>query len=282
MLDDKIPVLTIKQSGFSLVELMISIAVGLLITAAVTAMAVNSLKMNSNTLKSARFNQDMGAVIQIMVNDIRRAGYAGDAGPFSTDEDINIVSSSCVLYSYNRNDDSTIDDNERNGFKLDNGIMKIRTSCTGTECSTDCSLDTDTWVDLTDPDVISINSLAFNTDSSKCHNIDEDKSIRITPGVSATEFACNELDHDNLQQGIVDGEGDWVWGALTQDLNRSMDASLKEYGLGNPDAVFPITSVGVRHVNILLEAELTRDSTVSKNLDVSIKVKNDRGYQVSP
>ena len=71
-----------RQAGFGLIELMVAITLGLLVTAAVTSMAVNSLKMSSDTLKSARLNQDLGAVMQIMVNDIRRAGYVGEADSF--------------------------------------------------------------------------------------------------------------------------------------------------------------------------------------------------------
>ena len=71
-----------QAGGLSLIELMIAVVLGLLIMAAVTAMTVNNLKISGDTLKSARLNQDLGAVMQIMVNDIRRAGYAGDAAGY--------------------------------------------------------------------------------------------------------------------------------------------------------------------------------------------------------
>ena len=47
------------QKGMSLIELMISIALGLLIVVAATAMTVKSLVMNTDTLASAKLNQDI-------------------------------------------------------------------------------------------------------------------------------------------------------------------------------------------------------------------------------
>jgi len=65
-----------RQAGVTLIELMISIVLGLLILSAATAMTVQSMVMNADTLSSARLNQNLDSVIQVMVNDIRRAGYS--------------------------------------------------------------------------------------------------------------------------------------------------------------------------------------------------------------
>ena len=45
------------QTGVSIIELMISIVLGLLLLGAATAMTVSSMVMNADTLNSARLNQ---------------------------------------------------------------------------------------------------------------------------------------------------------------------------------------------------------------------------------
>ncbi len=64
-----------KVRGFSLIELMIGMAVGLLVLLAVTTVYINTLRVSANTLDGSRLNQEMSAMMNIMVNDIRRAGY---------------------------------------------------------------------------------------------------------------------------------------------------------------------------------------------------------------
>jgi len=64
----------IKQSGITIIELMISITIGLILIASVStvyvAHAVNSLK----TLQMSKLNQELSQLMSLMVKDIRRAG----------------------------------------------------------------------------------------------------------------------------------------------------------------------------------------------------------------
>ncbi|WP_101048453.1 PilW family protein [Macromonas nakdongensis] len=64
-----------KQKGVSLVELMIGLTVGLIVLAAATTFAVNNLKANRDAVNAARLNQDLRAIMDLMVRDIRRAHY---------------------------------------------------------------------------------------------------------------------------------------------------------------------------------------------------------------
>ncbi|SHH79597.1 prepilin-type N-terminal cleavage/methylation domain-containing protein [Ferrimonas marina] len=65
--------------GFSLVELMVSMTLGLLILAAMLGFFVSNLKANSTTLGLARLNQELQTVMGMVARDVRRAGYRGDA-----------------------------------------------------------------------------------------------------------------------------------------------------------------------------------------------------------
>lgn len=69
-----------RQAGLSLVELMVSLTIGLIVLAAVTNLVVGGLRSNSETQRMARLNQELRAVMHLMVSELRRAdmGVDGD------------------------------------------------------------------------------------------------------------------------------------------------------------------------------------------------------------
>ena len=166
-----------KQSGFGLTELMIGMVVGLIIIAGVITVYMSIVKGSSDTLKSAKLNQELSAAMAIMVQDIRRAGYWGTAEPDNLNNpfmvagtsDLNILDVSntgdCILYTYDLNSNGS-SNNEFFGFKLENGQIMMRTG-NGTTTA-DCT--DGTWLTVTDPKVITVNTLTFTTTNSKCLN----------------------------------------------------------------------------------------------------------------
>ena len=68
-----------RQSGFSLVELMVAMVVGLFVAAIVATMYVSIIRANSTTVQLARLNQDLQASLDVMARDIQRAGYVSGA-----------------------------------------------------------------------------------------------------------------------------------------------------------------------------------------------------------
>ena len=68
-----------RQQGLTIAELLVGMAVGLLVMLAVTTVYINTLRTSANTLDGSRLNQEMAAIMNIMVNDIRRAHYWGGA-----------------------------------------------------------------------------------------------------------------------------------------------------------------------------------------------------------
>lgn len=130
--------------GFSLVELMVSIAVGLVITAGVTGIYINSLRSSSDTLKMTRLNQELRSVMDIMVRDIRRAGYRSDVENimFSTPTSANLftvnVSGNCIEYAYDVNGDGSVTDSspdERLGFRYDSDQKAVERRKEGKTCA---------------------------------------------------------------------------------------------------------------------------------------------------
>jgi prepilin peptidase dependent protein B len=121
-----------KQRGFTLIELMISIVIGLIVLAAVISMFVTMIKSDNDNLKSIRLNQELRAAMSLITRNIRRAGANQNAAvnssttpptnPFSslaggTRLTITVnqqgIPNSCITYSYDANDGS----NELYGYR---------------------------------------------------------------------------------------------------------------------------------------------------------------------
>jgi prepilin-type N-terminal cleavage/methylation domain-containing protein len=113
-----------NHRGFSLVELMIALAAGLIVSAAVVAFLLSSFKSNGEYVISTRLTQDLRNTLDLVSRDLRRAGYdqyavsgmaTGRISPFSHvrlcdasgacvgDATAPTPPLTCVIYSYDRN-----------------------------------------------------------------------------------------------------------------------------------------------------------------------------------
>lgn len=163
------------QRGFSLVELMIAVTIGLLLLAAVSQVYVNTVNTSSDTLKAARVNQALRAAMDVMVRDIQRAGYnfsttsstgaVTNPNPFmaganalkisgSTADD---ASGSCITYTYDRDNNTTVDDTEKMAFYLSNNAILMRNGGSGNSDS--CS--PGSAEGITDSNEVTITALNF-------------------------------------------------------------------------------------------------------------------------
>ena len=170
-----------KQAGLSLIEVMISLVIGLILLAAIISIYGVVVRGSSDTLRSARLNHDMEAAMNLMANEIRRSGYWRNAtvnansllNPFASGTaNINIATAGCILYSYDANDadgenDSSGDSNPGNdiendeyyGFKLSNGAIMMRLSITDPASAGGCNHGI--WENITDENQLNITGLTF-------------------------------------------------------------------------------------------------------------------------
>ena len=116
-----------KAAGFSLIELMVSLVIGLVVSGAVLAFTASSMQSNSEYMLSTRLTQELRNSMDLVTRDLRRAGYdeyalqnmgTGNASPFSrmqlcndsgactTVSSAGIVSAAapitCAIYAYDR------------------------------------------------------------------------------------------------------------------------------------------------------------------------------------
>lgn len=66
-----------SQRGLSLVEMMIGLAVGLIVSAAAASMMLAQLRESRKLTTETQIQQDLRAVAELMTRELRRAGYWG-------------------------------------------------------------------------------------------------------------------------------------------------------------------------------------------------------------
>lgn len=236
-----------KQAGFTLIELMIALLLGLIVIGATINIYIATVGSSSNIIKSARLNHDLEAVMTLMVNDIKRAGYWGNArmeadsrnNPFTaTTTNILIDGGNCILYSYDggsgttggvaHNGNGIVDADEYYGFKLESNSIKMRKTGTTTA---DCA--NGTWEEFIDGNQLSITNLQFSFEpvtgvlpaTSRCLNV---TTSTVTNAAACTGAVAN----DNLAEK--------------------------------------------RLVNIQLTGQLKNEAAVTKTLNASVAVSNSR------
>jgi len=161
----------LKQYGISLVELMISMTLGLASITAMASLVGHGIALNSSLLAKSRLDEEMNAVVAVVSHDLKRSGYyaltkemAENPTDFSNpfDGSLSVAAytaepiNSCINFAYDRNKNGLLDtspNNEMYGFRLRDHAVEIRLS--GAAC------DESGWHDLTDPKVVQVTALTF-------------------------------------------------------------------------------------------------------------------------
>jgi type IV pilus assembly protein PilW len=319
-----------KLSGFTLIEMLVGIVIGMIVVAAASVMMVMVLKSQKDITASVKLNQELGTVMAVMSNEIRRAGFrvcdikkmhdagsncplnpAGEEVPYiryntsATDKDLEIFDvngddpphkGDCILYRYNADLNDSDDLGEQRGFRLfvklkdpnipndkDRHVFQIARPVDDVKCDDPHDFTDPTsnkWENFTDPNVIRITALSFSTTGSKCRNMSG--NFYWVVGVGATGLACDVGTNLDTSVGCVDLNDPPDSEVKDADCKTSATAVMSKWITGEfvtqpvPTPVPPLKDVlfGVDQIRINLQATLTRDSTVSKNMKTSVKVAN--------
>lgn len=140
-----------RQSGASLVELLVGVAVGLFIVSGATLLVSTQLSENKRLLAETQLQQDLRAAADIMTRELRRSGYwmdahrgvalvnrAAEPNPLSG---ITATSGANAMttYRYRR----AVNQEGPYGFRLFNGVLQMQ-------------VDGGNWQDLTDSRVMQV------------------------------------------------------------------------------------------------------------------------------
>lgn len=177
------------QSGVSLIELMIGVAVGLIVIAATVASYVVIARSGSEILASAKLNAELRATMDMMVRDIRRAGSwtatfadrEDGSNPFTRRSgglitDVNILGSGGVIeFSYNGSFLGSTNGTVFGYRRDDNAVKTLQCNISSSQphCNTGSIVDDEhlDWMKITDDNNIVITSLTFRTTGSRCLNL---------------------------------------------------------------------------------------------------------------
>ncbi|MBF0284601.1 MAG: prepilin-type N-terminal cleavage/methylation domain-containing protein [Magnetococcales bacterium] len=173
-----------SSTGFSLVELLMAMAIGLILFAWMSDYMTRVLVDHSATLQRNHLDQAFQTTLGLMDRDLRRAGFwgAADSGlgggpsnPFgaaphriNTGNLAGEPANSCLTFSYDLNLNGQLDQaapDERFGFRLNRGVVEMRT---GGSAPLDCN--SGQWTALTDASA-TIDALTFNLTGVYCLNL---------------------------------------------------------------------------------------------------------------
>jgi prepilin peptidase dependent protein B len=159
------------QAGTTLVELMISMALGFASLTAMASLVGHGIGLNTQLLAKSRLDEEINGIVELLINDIKRAGYDANTNSIVSDPNSFVspfsgsiiianhpaeVANSCLLFAYDRNKNGqldTINTNENYGYRLKNKAIEIRLDGLG------CGING--WHDLSDPQIIRVTKLEF-------------------------------------------------------------------------------------------------------------------------
>ncbi|PKI14281.1 PilW family protein [Colwellia sp. 12G3] len=251
-----------RSLGFTLIELMVSLVLGLIVISGLISVYVATVVSSSDTLAMSKVSQQTSALMNIITNDVRRAGYWGQGvtplatyidrdaatNPFSTNAVtalglINniagnalitgngVATGECLVYTYDTDEDGVLGDADIVGFRLNGTIAQMR-RVGNAALATQVSCTAGTWEDLTDGDLISVDTLTFSLASSVCINTNEPDGVGADDDVEADCYTT-------------------------------------------PATAGNIT-VETLQINISIEASLVSDSEVKVQMNQIVRVRNDR------
>ena len=170
-----------RQSGMSLMEVLIAMSISLIVTASMIALMANSLGTTARIIKMTKLSDDLRITMQMMSRDVRRSSYnsnsmycyanedCGTDGAATLAGDITInADEDCFTFLPDRDHDGDSTENGAGGFRLvPSGGVGVIEMWTG-DASPDCAAaaGSSSWVQITNPDNINISAFSVDDDLS--------------------------------------------------------------------------------------------------------------------
>lgn len=225
-----------RQNGATLIEILIGLALGLIVTSSMVVLMSNSMGTATRITQMAQLTDELRNTMSMLTRDVRRANYNPysiycysnpDCGVSDTTVKSNFIGdlepapnagdSSCLIYYIER---ETPDGNPGvvggGGFRLatTGGVGRVE-MWTGDVAPPSGCANSASWIAVTDPDFVNITELTINRDD----------------------------------------------GSFENELKRE-DGSV-------------LLTQRVRQINIQIQGELLIDNSISKRLEDVIRVRND-------
>ena len=154
-----------KTSGFTLIELIISLLLGSILLAMLVGLYTTSVSATAKAMKFSRLRTDLQAIVALMENDIRRAGYGGSEfmvgeGHNKVIDTINTDLQKCIVYSYNYDDTAAISQSYFMAFRYSYENKSIQFGRKLDPNAANC-FSSGNWKNLTDPNFMKVTMLSI-------------------------------------------------------------------------------------------------------------------------
>lgn len=239
-----------SQRGFSIIELLVGVAVGLFIVGGAMKLFADYVGNNRRLVLETKVNQDLRAAADLIARDLRRAGYWGNstggvvttnANPVPAVSPYAVVApsaasgvASTTTYSYSQGtEDNTLTTSTENfGFRLSAGSLQYLLG--------------GNWQSITDINTVNITAFSI-TPAHSCVSL-----VQYCPaGASAGCAACT------VGNGMLDASGCPTATCVASGIN------------GCP-------RLTVRRFNIAMQGTSATDSAVTRSLQEAVRVRNEQ------
>jgi prepilin peptidase dependent protein B len=191
-----------KQTGATLMEVLVAMSISLVVTAAMIAMMANSLGTTARIIQMTKLTDDMRVALQMMSRDVRRSSYNANSmfcysnedcatdGAITAAADItwaDLDSDSefdCFTFLMDRDHDGDSTENDAGGFRrVTTGGVGVIEMWTG-DASPDCSSAAGAagWVQITNPENMDI--FVFSVDDLELSYTQVIKNDGVNPTIS--------------------------------------------------------------------------------------------------
>ena len=259
-----------RQHGLTVAEILVGMAVGVIVIGGAVVVYASTVEKSNDMLRTSKLNQEVSTLLQVVSNDIRRAGFWGgingttfNQNPFNQPNATALVviddmasntiqaatgQGSCIVYVYDAtyvpgNVAGVIESTDLFGFRLNGSVVQMRQTgvvdgadCVGGTCN---SCTNGVWQNVTDPNLVEVTALTFDLANSQCLNVSEP----------------NEVDDD----------GD---GTIDEDDEYDCYATIPPGASGD-------TTVESREVRVSVAARIAADTSVQMTGSQTIRVRND-------
>ena len=142
-----------KQAGLTLIEMMIAMLIGLLVTGSIISVFISNVKSSSENVRMIQLNQELRTVMTFISDEIKRSGYSADPTIITFIDDFNTATANCVLYSYDVNGNGVQTTNEKFGFRLNGDTIEWGSNVA---CGANAN-----WQDLTEVNIADISAFTI-------------------------------------------------------------------------------------------------------------------------
>jgi len=187
-----------NEKGYTLVELMIGLLIGLIVLSAVIYSFLTTLRSSRDVINSSLLNNEVMAVLDLMSGEFRRIGYNSDssteppAGYFKiTSGGAESSTGNCILYIYDRASVG-VSTATYSGFRLDDNTIKYAEGLSDLACGSP------SWGAPVVDTRITVSSLKITAVSEALPSTDSMMTLEV--GVSAKVTLDSDWRLDNVSK----------------------------------------------------------------------------------